>query len=234
MILLYHILQCVYWDAAAVYLWFANHGCVFVWYPKPKDLWGLMYMQINRDSSNCSAVLCVFSNPCVPSSNRKSPLQRHSMISKWICISEMCIYVYLCKFIYLYMRINRWLCVRVFGLNQNEYEIKQFYELLSMEMMCFSWFFVGWFFFFWRLCLTTLDHLPPCHHNHSIHLCNTNPSTCPPSSVKLLWGLPLFLLPVSSIFNILHPICPLLHTSEPSQPRLSLSPNTSTWVVPLV
>lgn len=138
MILLYHILQCVYWDAAAVYLWFANHGCVFVWYPKPKDLWGLMYMQINRDSSNCSAVLCVFSNPCVPSSNRKSPLQRHSMISKWICISEMCIYVYLCKFIYLYMRINRWLCVRVFGLNQNENEIKQFYELLSMEMMCFS------------------------------------------------------------------------------------------------
>lgn len=93
-------------------------------------------MQINRDSSNCfRCVVYVFSNRCVPSSNRESPLQRHSMISKWICISEMCIYVYLCIFIYLYMRINRWLYVCVFGLNQNEYKIKQFYELLSMRIM---------------------------------------------------------------------------------------------------
>lgn len=233
MILLYHILQCVYWDAAAVYLWFANHGCVFVWYPKPKDLWGLMYMQINRDSSNCSAVLCVFSNPCVPSSNRKSPLQRHSMISKWICISEMCIYVYLCKFIYLYMRINRWLCVRVFGLNQNEYEIKQFYELLSMEMMCFSWFFVGWFFFFWRLCLTTLDHLPPCHHNHSIHLCNTNPLRVllhPWSFSKVFLFSFCRSAPYSTSF-----IQYVLYCTRPYHlVSLTLSPNTSTWVVPLV
>lgn len=234
MILLYHILQCVYWDAAAVYLWFANHGCVFVWYPKPKDLWGLMYMQINRDSSNCSAVLCVFSNPCVPSSNRESPLQRHSMISKWICISEMCIYVYLCKFIYLYMRINRWLCVRVFGLNQNEYEIKQFYELLSMEMMCFSWFFVGRFFFFWRLCLTTLDHLPPCHHNHSIHLCNTNPLHVvlhPWSFSEVLFSSCRSAPYSTSFIQYIHYCTRPNHLSLVS---LTLSPNTSTWVVPLV
>lgn len=99
-------------------------------------MWVLLYMQINRDSSNCfSCVVYVFSNRCVPSSNRESPFQRHSMISKWICISEICIYVYLCIFIYLYMRINRWLYVCVFGLNQNEYKIKQFYELLSMQIM---------------------------------------------------------------------------------------------------
>lgn len=29
-------------------------------------------------------------------------------------------------------------CVCVFGLNQNEYKIKQFYELLSMEMMSYN------------------------------------------------------------------------------------------------
>lgn len=112
--LLYHCLQCVYWDAAAIYLWSINHSCFFIRYPTLKDLWVLLYMQINRDSSNCfSCVVYVFSNRCVPSSNRESPWQRHSMISKWICISEMCIYVYLCIFIYLYMRINRWLYVRV-------------------------------------------------------------------------------------------------------------------------
>lgn len=54
----------------------------------------------------------------------------------------MCIYVYLCIFIYLYVRINRWLYVCVFGLNQNEYKIKQFYELLSMEIMSYNIFFI--------------------------------------------------------------------------------------------
>jgi len=51
----------------------------------------------------------------------------------------MCIYVYLCIFIYLYVEINRWpcVCVCVFGLDQNEYKIKQFYELLFMEIMSY-------------------------------------------------------------------------------------------------
>lgn len=100
----------------------------------------LLYMQISRDSSNYTAVLCMcFQITVCPHRVRKSPLQKHSMISKWVCISEKCIYVYLCIFIYLCAGINRWPYVCVFGLNQNEYKIKQFYELLSIEIMsCFS------------------------------------------------------------------------------------------------
>lgn len=121
----------------------------------------LLYMQINRDSSNCSScVVYVFSDRCVCPHPIGRVLYRRDIawFQKWICISEMCIYVYLCKFIYLYVRINRWLYVCVFGLNQNEYKIKQFYELLSMAIMSYNFlFFVFFAFLEWKWAICTGD-----------------------------------------------------------------------------
>lgn len=115
---IYHFLQCVHWDAAAVYLWCVDHSCFFVRYSKIERFVGFMFHANQQGFFQLLLCLCsqiaVCPHPIGRVYNRDI-----AWYQKWICISN-CIYVYLCVFIYLYVRINRWLYVRVFRLSQNE------------------------------------------------------------------------------------------------------------------
>lgn len=133
-------------------------------------------------------------------------------------------------------QLQSWVIVYLY-VEQTSWPLSLYFDFAVWLHFSFFFFFI----FFFQLLLSgvaTADHLPPSCPTPSILFCTKSLHDLLHYIINALCGLPLFLLPRSSIFNILCPLYPesLLWTctNHLNLASLTLLLNHLTWGVPLI